>query len=92
MTLDNYFHISEKKSDDGPSYEEQLLLNYEDFLEADFSNKVKFYNKYNSNSTELEEQSDTDFQTDNNKNDREADLAEISEDDISEKEPGTFEM
>ena len=92
MILDNYFNISEKKSDDGPSYEEQLLLNYEDFLETDFSNKLKLNNNYNSNSTEPQEQSDDDFQTGNNKNNREKDLAEISEDDVSEKEAETFEM
>lgn len=91
MTFENYSHIPEDFTDNITSYEEQLLLNYDDYLEGGFSNAMAVHNHYN---LELEDLED-DFESEYDENDwEEEDPNEnlSGEYDENEEQPGTFEM
>ncbi|WJS93867.1 hypothetical protein NYQ10_17415 [Flavobacterium johnsoniae] len=77
------------------SYEEQLLLNYDDYLEGDYSNSLKSSNHYNLELGDLEDNLEYDFESEYDENDwEEEDLNENSagEYDANEEKPGSFEM
>lgn len=89
MTFHNYLNIEE----DSTSYEEQLLLNYDDYLEGGFA--ITSPNDYNLELGELEEDLDDDFDSEYDENDWEEEdndenlAGEFGE---NEEQPGTFEM
>ncbi|MNK61160.1 hypothetical protein D3C87_803150 [compost metagenome] len=76
------------------SYEEQLLLNYDDFLDGDYTNRLSASNHYNLELGELEENLEYDFDSEYDENDwEEEELNDIEgEYDKNEEKPGSFEM
>lgn len=76
------------------SYEEQLLLNYDDFLEGDYNNRLIASNHYNLELEELEDNLEYDFDSEYDENDwEEEELNDIDgEYDKNEEKPGSFEM
>ncbi|KQO28669.1 hypothetical protein ASF10_22870 [Flavobacterium sp. Leaf82] len=61
MKSKNYFTISEESESDVTSYEEQLLLNYDDYLESAFESKSTNSNHYNFNLGNPEENIEDNF-------------------------------
>lgn len=55
MTFQNYFYKSQENTDDTKSYEEQLLLNYEDYLEGIFANELAHHPLYSIDFGNLED-------------------------------------
>lgn len=86
MKSENYFYTSDESSGDMTSYEEQLLLNYDDYLESGLSNSLKAQNHYNLELSELEEDLEEDLESEYDENDWE------EEEDEKVDEPGTFLM
>jgi len=76
------------------SYEEQLLLNYDDFLDGDYNNRLTASNHYNLELGELEDNLEYDFDSEYDENDwEEEELSDIEgEYDKNEEKPGSFEM
>ena len=76
------------------SYEEQLLLNYDDFLDGDYNNRLTASNHYNLELGELEDNLEYDFDSEYDENDwEEEELSDIDgEYDKNEEKPGSFEM
>ncbi|WP_133524504.1 hypothetical protein [Flavobacterium sp. 245] len=77
------------------SYEEQLLLNYNDTFEDDFANRLKASNHYNLELGELEDDLEYDFVSEYDENDwEEEDSHEnfAGEYNQNEEKPGSFEM
>jgi hypothetical protein len=76
------------------SYEEQLLLNYDDFLDGDYTSRLSASNHYNLELGELEENLEYDFDSEYDENDwEEEELNDIEgEYDKNEEKPGSFEM
>ncbi|OIV40438.1 hypothetical protein [Flavobacterium johnsoniae] len=94
MTFQNYFYTPEESAGDMTSYEEQLLLNYDDYLEGSFAN-ASAHNHYNLELGELEEDLEDDFESEYDENDWEeedSDTKPAGEYDENEETPGTFEM
>ncbi|MET3025638.1 hypothetical protein ABXT06_03065 [Flavobacterium sp. UW10123] len=94
MRSENY--TSEEFGFEMNSYEEQLLLNYDDYLDGDYINKLSASNHYNLELGELEDNLEYDFHSEYDENDweEEEDLNEkpAGEYDENEEEPGSFEM
>ncbi|MCP2029707.1 hypothetical protein L1276_004901 [Flavobacterium sp. HSC-32F16] len=93
MTFQNYFYTPHESAGDMTSYEEQLLLNYDDYLEGSLTTKAN--NHYNLELGELEEDLEDDFESEYDENDwEEEDTDEnlAGEYDENEELPGTFEM
>ena len=65
MTFQSYFNTPKESAGDVRSYEEQLLLNYDDYLESSFSKTVTLSNHF---SLELEDLED-DFESEYDEND-----------------------
>ncbi|UPZ15471.1 hypothetical protein [Flavobacterium humidisoli] len=78
------------------SYEEQLLLNYDDYLDGDYTNRLTASNHYNLELGELEDNLGYDFDSEYDENDweEEEDLDGnlAGEYDENEEKPGSFEM
>ena len=85
MKSENYFYMSEDPSEDITSYEEQLLLNYDDYLKGNLALTSNSYNRLET--VELEENLEDDFDSEYDENDWQEEEAEESE-----NLPGTFEM
>ncbi|KRD10345.1 hypothetical protein ASE21_11580 [Flavobacterium sp. Root901] len=85
MKSQNYLYISDETSGDMTSYEEQLLLNYDEYLETNFANKLASSNHYNLKLGELEDFLEDDFDSEYDENDWE-------EEENNEEETGTFLM
>jgi len=68
MNSENYFYTSEESLGDMTYYEEQLLLNYDDYLEA-FEAKLSASNHYNLELGDLEEDLADDFDSEYDEND-----------------------
>ncbi|MBF4491190.1 hypothetical protein IRZ83_01445 [Flavobacterium sp. JLP] len=94
MEFENYFYSSEETANDMTSYEEQLLLNYDDYLEGSFAAALKASNHYNLELGELEDNLEDDFDSEYDENDWEEEDSDDSagEYDKNEEEPGTFLM
>ncbi|MRX41577.1 hypothetical protein GJU43_20020 [Flavobacterium sp. LC2016-23] len=86
MKSENYIFTSEESTGDITSYEEQLLLNYDDYLEGGFATPLTAKNHYNLQLGELEEDLEEDLESEYDENDWE----EIE--DENEEDPGTFLM
>ncbi|MBB4801602.1 hypothetical protein HNP37_001663 [Flavobacterium nitrogenifigens] len=90
MRYENY--TSEEFEFDMNSYEEQLLLNYDDYLEGDYTNRLKASNHYNLELGELEDNLEYDFESEYDENDWEEEDLPVGEYDENEEKPGSFEM
>ena len=93
MRSENY--TSDEFATEMNSYEEQLLLNYDDYLEGDYSNRLSASNHYNLELGDLEENLEYDFESEYDENDwEEEDSNEnlAGEYDENEEKPGSFEM
>ncbi|SMP35788.1 hypothetical protein [Flavobacterium hercynium] len=55
MTFHNYFYNAQENTDDTKSYEEQLLLNYEDYLDSGLGSEGKPHPLYNLDIGNLED-------------------------------------
>ncbi len=93
MRSENY--LSEEFAGEMNSYEEQLLLNYDDYLEGDYTNRLTASNHYNLELGELDDELEYDFDSEYDENDwEEEDSSEnlAGEYDENEEKPGSFEM
>ncbi|MEN2487157.1 hypothetical protein AAYQ05_05080 [Flavobacterium sp. B11] len=93
MRSENY--MSEEFGFEMNSYEEQLLLNYDDYLDGDYTNRLTASNHYNLELGELEDNLEYDFHSEYDENDwEEEDSNEnlAGEYDKNEEKPGSFEM
>ncbi|MBO9583916.1 MAG: hypothetical protein J7574_07145 [Flavobacterium sp.] len=94
MRSGNY--MSEEFGFEMDSYQEQLLLNYDDYLEVEYANRLTASNHYNLELGELEDNLEYDFQSEYDENDweEEEDLNDnlAGEYDENEEKPGSFEM
>ncbi|MCC9064777.1 hypothetical protein [Flavobacterium piscisymbiosum] len=68
MNSENYSYMSDESSDDITNYEEQLLLNYDDYLDA-FEAKLSAGNHYNLELGDLEEDLEEDLDSEYDEND-----------------------
>lgn len=94
MKSENYFYTSEESAGNMTYYEEQLLLNYDDYLESAFEAELMASNHYNLELGDLEEDLEDDMDSEYDENDWEeveSDAVE-GEYDTNEEEPGTFLM
>ncbi|KRD57893.1 hypothetical protein ASE40_16190 [Flavobacterium sp. Root935] len=89
MKSENYFYASDDFAGDMTSYEEQLLLNYDDYLEGGFANNLTASGHYNLVLGDLEEDLEEDFDSEYDENDWEEEEPNEEE---SDKDPGTFIM
>ncbi|UWY28030.1 hypothetical protein N4T20_20205 [Flavobacterium sp. TR2] len=92
MRSGNY--ISEEFASEMNSFGKQLL-NYDDFLEGDYTNRLTASNHYNLELGELEDNLEYDFESEYDENDwEEEDYNENlgGEYDENEEKPGSFEM
>lgn len=95
MTSENYFYSSDESSSDMTFYEEELLLNYDDYLENGFVNTPTAQNHYNLELGDLEEDLEEDLESEYDENDwEEEDLDDdlVEKYDENDREPGTFLM
>lgn len=95
MIFDDYTYIPEESTGDMARYEEQLRLNYDDYLDGGFQNTYKADNHYNLELGDLEEDLEYDFDSEYDENDweeEESDENLAGEYDENEELPGTFEM
>ena len=93
MKSDNYY-TSEESAGNMTYYEEQLLLNYDDYLDSAFEAELMASNHYNLELGELEEDLEDDMDSEYDENDWEEieSHAFEGEYDANEEEPGTFLM
>jgi len=94
MKSENYFHSSEESIDNITYYEEQLLLNYDDYLNSAFEAELTASNHYNLKLGDLEENLADDMDSEYDENDWE-ELESIGlegEYDKNEGQPGAFLM
>ncbi|KFF02921.1 hypothetical protein [Flavobacterium reichenbachii] len=91
MNYENYIYTSEQSSGDMTYYEEELLLNYDDYLDSDLEDELTASNHYNLELGELEEDLEDDFDSEYDENDWE-ELESEPESDKNEGESGTFIM
>lgn len=89
MTFQSYFYLPDASADEKRSYEEQLLVNYDDYLQGGSPNTITAKNHYN---LELEDLED-DFESEYDENDWEEEDADenfAGEYDKNEEKPGSF--
>lgn len=92
MKSENYFYTSEEYTGDMTYYEEQLLLNYDDYLDSAFEAELTASNHYNLELGDLEENLEDDLDSEYDENDWE-ELESIGlegEYDKNEEQPGAF--
>jgi hypothetical protein len=68
MNTQHYLYTPEQSSDDMTYYEEQLLLNYDDYMDA-FEAKLNASNHYNLELGELDEYLEDDLDSEYDEND-----------------------
>lgn len=68
MNTQHYLYTSDQSSDDMTYYEEQLLLNYDDYMDA-FEAKLNASNHYNLELGELDEDLEEDLDSEYDEND-----------------------
>ncbi len=91
MTFQNYFKRQDQFADDLTSYEEHLLLNYDDYLDSGSINTITAKNHYNLELGGLEEDLEDDFESEYDENDWEEEDSVIEgEFDKNEEQPGAF--
>ncbi|UUF13853.1 MULTISPECIES: hypothetical protein [Flavobacterium] len=87
MIFNDYYYIPEESTGDMTSYEEQLLLNYDDYLQGNLSNTLTSHKHFNLELDDLEDEFlDDDMESEYDENDWE----ELDNEDDSE--PETFLM
>ncbi|MCD0465178.1 hypothetical protein [Flavobacterium sp. ENC] len=91
MKSQNYLYTFDESAGDLTSYEEQLLLHYDDYLEGGASS-LTASNHYNLELGELEEDLEDDFESEYDENDWEEEDSEDDRKEESDEEPGTFIM
>lgn len=91
MTTENYFYSSEESIGDMTYYEEQLLLNYDDYLDAAFEAELTASNHFNLELGDLEDDMDSEYD-ENDWEEVESDEEFDGEYDKNEENPGTFLM
>ncbi|WP_163400841.1 hypothetical protein [Flavobacterium fluviatile] len=94
MEFDNQFYSSDEYTSDMTHYEEQLILNYDDYLDVAFEAELTASNHYNLELGDLEEYLEDDLHSEYDENDWE-ELESIGLDgefDKNEEEPGSFLM
>ena len=92
MKSENYFYSPEEPIDDITYYEEQLLLNHDDYLDNAFEAELTASNHYNLELGDLEENLADDMESEYDENDWE-ELESIGlegEYDKNEGQPGAF--
>jgi hypothetical protein len=95
MKSENYFYTSEDSAGDMTHYEEQLLLNYDDYLDSAFEAELRASNHYNLELGDLEENLDDDMDSEYDENDWEeldSNNSFEGEYDKNEEQPGAFFM
>ncbi|KAF2078939.1 hypothetical protein [Flavobacterium sharifuzzamanii] len=94
MKSENY--TSEEFGFEMNSYEEQPLLNYDDYLAGDYTDRLTASNHYNLELGELEDNLEYDFHSEYDENDWEEEENSnenlAGEYDKNEEKPGSFEM
>ncbi|GAA6767945.1 hypothetical protein [Flavobacterium johnsoniae] len=91
MISDNYYYNSEEYSGDITAYEEQLLLNYDDYLQGNLSSTLSANNHYNLELDDLEDEFlEDDMESEYDENDWEEEETENYEEDDAANE--TFLM
>ena len=94
MKSENYLYSSDEPVDDITYYEEQLLLNYDDYLDNAFEAELTASNHYNLELGDLKENLADDMESEYDENDWE-ELESIGlegEYDKNEGQPGAFLM
>lgn len=93
MKSENYFYMSDESAGDMTYYEEQLLLNYDDYLDGAFENELTASSHYNLELGDLEEDLEEDMDSEYDENDwEEMESDNEGEFDKNEEKPGTFLM
>jgi hypothetical protein len=95
MKSENYLYTSEESAGDMTYYEEQLLLNYDDYLDGVFETELTASNHYNLELGDLEEDLEDDMDSEYDENDWEeveSDSEPEGEYEKNEEEPETFLM
>lgn len=95
MISDNYYFDSEENTNNITSYEEQLLLNYDDYLEGGSAEAMAAHNYAHIEFGELDNDLEYDFDSEYDENDWEeldSDENLAGEYDENEEKPGSFEM
>ena len=92
MKSENYFNSSAKSAGDMPYYKEQLLLNYDDYLDGAFEAELTTINHYNLKLVNMEEYLEDDLDSEYDENDWEevGSIGLEGEYDKNEEQPGTF--
>lgn len=92
MKSKNYFYTPEESSGDTTYYENQLLLNYDDYLDGAFEAELIASNHYNLAFGDLEENLEDDLDSEYDENDWEEmeSIGLEGEYDKNEEKPGTF--
>ena len=90
MKSENYFYTSDDSAGNMTYYEEQLLLNYDDYLDSAFEAELMASNHYNLQLGDLEDDMDSEYD-ENDWEEVESDTIE-GEYDHNEEKPGTFLM
>lgn len=91
MISDNYYYTPEEHSGDITAYEEQLLLNYDDYLQGNLAGTLTAHNHYNLELDDLEDEFlEDDMDSEYDENDWEEEEAEDYEEEDTENE--TFLM
>ncbi|KUJ62449.1 hypothetical protein AR687_08330 [Flavobacteriaceae bacterium CRH] len=93
MKSENYHYSSEESAGDMTYYEEELLLNYDDYLDGAFEAKLSASNHYNLELGDLEEDLEEDMDSEYDENDWEEESdSDPEEDKKEEEESETFLM
>jgi hypothetical protein len=69
MKSENYFDMSDELAGDMTQYEEQLLLNYDDYLQSAFEAELTASTHYNLQLGDLEEDLEDDMESEYDEND-----------------------
>nr|WP_199003379.1 hypothetical protein [Flavobacterium sp. ASV13] len=93
MRSENYLYTPEESVDDLTSYEEQLSLNYDDYLDGSFQAALKASRHYDLELGGLEDDLEDDFESEYDENDWEEESSHkdyAGEYDKNEEQPGAF--
>jgi len=92
MTFQNYFYTPKEFAGDIISYEEQLLLDYDDFMQGSFSKTATTFNHFDLKLEELEDDFESEYDENDWEEEEDSDENLPGEYDRNEEKPGTFEM
>ncbi len=92
MTFQSYFNTLKESGGDIISYEEQLLLNYDDYLKRSFSKSGTLSSHFSLELDELEDDYDSEYDENDWEEDENSSEKPEGEFDHNKEEPGTFQM